>query len=329
MEQHQGGGEMYGGQATAERRPERGERTERGEREVPVRARPEPTTLSGQVRAFNAPVRLPEVPLESFTTKLVTETFEAIVGATAKQAETYAQILKEASKSVDELAEQVTDAQVFAFLAEHYPDHLGGTVVRGDYEFEDEKEEEKDEGEGKKGSEKLRKVVESLKKELSDPQSGRELDIPEPPENARGFDYLDVEKEKPGKLPEKISRAVAEKIADKMREKLSLLARTGVPRIVVTGGEIASKVTFKVSATEAERREASRLESDALGTNVRGSRDGWKKAAMSAAHSRLSVSPVNEENFDPATMDGSIVGELRLEFATERFPALAGPAGNA
>jgi hypothetical protein len=92
-------------------------------------------------------------------------------------------------------------------------------------------------------------------------------------------------------------------------------------RIVITNGEIFTKLTFNVTATDAQNTQKSNYQNQSVGAYIRGS-GGWGPVSVSAgaSYSKLNVSAVNEGSFNSVNMTAEMIGQVKLNFKTETFP---------
>ncbi|RQH35901.1 hypothetical protein D5R40_19680 [Okeania hirsuta] len=231
-----------------------------------------------------------------FTAGLINGTFDAIIGSTIKQMQAYADLVANLAKTLKQFeAENVSQAQVTAHLIERYPDPNDNsqTVVRSDYTFTNQQ---------------LKEVAEALELETSNLDTPLSLTIAQ---NATQFNANQVKD-----IRKKLSESLAQSMLDHLRE----MAREGMARIVISDGEILSKLTFKVSSSEADRKAESRYVREQGGAYIRGRAGwGWGRVSVGGSYSKLDVKAVNESSFDSLTMSTEIIGQVKLRFRTETF----------
>jgi hypothetical protein len=266
-----------------------------------------------------------------FTKGLIDGTFQAVIGATMSQMEAYARLVADLAKTLAQFqAENVGQGEITAHLANRYPDGQGGTSVRSGFTFQDTPANPETGAPAKSANQKFQEVVDALVAEtraLTPPfQLTREagsLNIPTTDQSIKKFEDAHLNLIRP---------AIGRMLATNMMENLRAMAREGMARIVITNGEILSKLTFNVSATSEQARQASQYHSDSLGISARASASwGWGSASLSGSYNQLNVRTVNERNFDNVTMSAEIIGQVKIGFKTETFPpvttAAALPAG--
>ncbi|HZH75153.1 MAG TPA: hypothetical protein VEY88_03910 [Archangium sp.] len=258
-----------------------------------------------------------------FTAGLINGTFDAIIGATVKQMEAYSKLVADLAKTLaDFKADNVTDAQITAHLAARYPDGVGGTSVRSNFTFTDTPADPVAGTPAKLAHDKLVEVSKALIQETKSNKVPLKFDgANEIVAGATSFTTAQVDL---------VRLAIGEMLAISMIEHLRAMAREGMARIVITNGELLSKLTFKVTATSEQETQRSRYQETELNANVRGGFGGksWG-VKFSASYNNLNVSTVNESTHDKVTMDAEIIGMVKLNFRTESYPPIVtdGPIG--
>lgn len=249
-----------------------------------------------------------------FTSGLINGTFDAIIGATVKQMEAYAALVADLAKTLSEFkADNVTEAQISAYLASRYPDGAGGTSVRPSYEFTPTAANPATGTLAKTAHDKLLEVAASL---IQDTRTNKT------PLKFEGVDAITTDATKFTQNQVTLARtAVGEMLAISMIEHLRAMAREGMARIVITDGELTSKLTFNVTATA--EQEARRTQYNQY--NSKGTTSGWNWWHWGRSYnnySQLNVSTVNESSHDKVTMNAEIIGMVKLKFRTESYPPI-------
>ena len=275
--------------------------------------------------AMNVAKQVKDIGFVEFTTSLVSGVFDTIVTATIKQMDAYATLIANLAKTLAQFqAENVSDAQINAHLSQRYPDGAGGTSVRSNFEF---KPSPAAEGQDEKpAAAKLQDVVKAL---ISETSSLR------PPNNlTRADDSLSIAEDASAtkftdEQAKKVRQAMGAMLAQSMMDHLRAMAREGMARIVITNGEIMTKLTFRVESNEIDTKTQSEYNRTDAGAYVRGRAGfGWWGGSFGASWNHVKVSTVNESNFDSLTMSTEIIGQVKLNFKTETFPpaVVDGPA---
>lgn len=253
-----------------------------------------------------------------FTAGLINGTFDAITGATIKQMQAYAELVANLAKTLKQFeAENISQAQVTAHLIERYPqpEDNSKTVVRPDYTFSDIAANPDDGTPAKTANEQLTEVANALEAETLNLGTGQQLSLTIAANQAQ-FTQVQVQE-----IRGKLSESLAQSMIDHLRE----MAREGMARIVITDGEILSKLTFQVTSTEADRKAKSEYNRQQVGAYIRGRAGwGWGRVSAGASYSNLNVKAVNESSFDSLTMSTEIIGQVKLRFRTETFPPVEG-----
>jgi hypothetical protein len=252
-----------------------------------------------------------------FTTGLINGTFDAIINATIKQMKAYAELVADLSKTLSEFqAENVTPAEILAYLSEHYPDGQGGTSVRSSYSFKDKPADPANNIPGETALQQINKVGEALVRATSGlPAADQLVYTPssDTTSDANGYRFGAT-------FADKAFKAVGKLLAKTMIEHLRAMAREGMARIVITDGELLSKLTFRVDAMEVDSVRTSQYKqrsfSASFGASFAASRF---RASLGIGYGSLNCSAVNTESFDSVTMSAEIIGQVRLKFQTQTF----------
>jgi hypothetical protein len=274
---------------------------------------------------MNVAKQVKDLGFVEFTTSLVSGVFDTIVTATIKQMDAYAKLVADLAKTLAQFqAENVSDAQINEHLAERYPDGVGGTVVRSSFTFEATAAAEGQSA--KTATEKLQDVVNALISETSS------LRPPAKP-LTRESDSLNIAADATAtKFTDEQTRvirpAIGALLATSMMDHLRAMAREGMARIVITNGEIMTRLTFSVNASEIDTRRKTDYSRHDAGAYIRGS-GGFLFGRVSAGASwnHVRVNTVNETNFDSLTMSTEIIGQVKINFKTETFPAIVTEGG--
>ena len=97
-------------------------------------------------------------------------------------------------------------------------------------------------------------------------------------------------------------------------------------RIVVTDGEIMSKLTFNLSTTEIQQKQQSNYNENLNRTQVGAGGNGfWWKVKASTDNTNLNVNSMNEQTFDSTLMSTEMIGQVKIRFKTESFPPYVAP----
>lgn len=249
-----------------------------------------------------------------FTTGLINGTFDAIVGATIKQMKAYSEMVAQLAKTLVQFqADHVTPADITKHLASTYPDGVGGTSVRHTYVFLATVANDDLGIPARDARENLTLVANALVKEVQN--ASPEFVFNETSDIQTGKESFTED------WVEKARKAMSKQLAKSMIEHLRAMAREGMARIVVTDGELLSKLTFKVNASEHEISSTSRYDAQSSGWGVSARYGGGRfGAGFSYGSSNVHVSTMDESSFDSVTMSAEIIGQVKINFRTESFP---------
>jgi hypothetical protein len=281
------------------------------------------TTGDTALRGMEAAKQVQNLGFVEFTAGLINGTFDAIVGATLKQMEGYAKLVADLSKSIQQFqVENVSDAQITAHLANRYPDGEGSTSVRPGYTFPDIPEDTETGAAGKTSNEQLQNVVNALINETQGLRRELRLTRELIGITRDATDITQFTQEQVATIRTSIGGLLATNMLGQLRE----MARDGMARIVITDGEIMTKLTFNVSTNELQERKKENYNRNLNRTQVSGGVNAafWKFNA-STDNTNLNVNSMNESSFDSTTMSTEMIGQVKLRFKTESFPPYVPP----
>jgi hypothetical protein len=274
--------------------------------------------------AMNAASRVQDLGFVEFTAGLINGTFDAIIGATVKQMEAYSKLVAELSKSIQQFqAENVSDAQITDYLAERFPDGKGGTSVVPETPFTDTPADAQTGAKAKTASEKIQDIVNALILETKGLPEAQRLTRAEGSLGiAENATVIQFSKEQ----VEKIRTAIGASLATNMIGQLRQMARDGMARIVITDGEILTKLTFNITATTQQQKRKENYNQNINETGISGGiGGGWWGVSASTKNTNININSVNETSFDSTTMNVEMIGQVKLRFKTETFPPINVP----
>jgi hypothetical protein len=193
--------------------------------------------------------RATNLPFPEFTAKIITGTFDAIIGATIHQMEAYAQLVANLASTIQQFeSSNVSDADIDRFLAENYPDGSGKTAVRDDFTFP--------------SVDALAKVYDDIVSVRLKGVFGTGTDqVAAPAALAKdGQGVLTQTSFVKDTQVDPIRAGVRRHLAKSNLDQLRGMARDGMARIVITDGRILTKLTFNVSATTQQATSSSDFE---------------------------------------------------------------------
>jgi hypothetical protein len=234
-----------------------------------------------------------EVDFPKFVAGLIDGVFNAIVDASIKQMEAYAELLKNVAKSVDQyMKDNVTENQARDYLADRYPDHL-------DLDLEGEQPKLK-------------------------PKEGHDEDNMPDFFNDLGMnikmDSFDDETVEATLVP-----AARRRIAMDRQQLLATMVLMGINRLVVTNGTINASVLFRLDTTDRVKRGVHQTAEQA-GGGYKSNRPGfwgWFSSSVEreSQWGNFKVSTVQDEDSEATSkMKVELGGKVNINFKSETFP---------
>jgi len=271
-----------------------------------------------------------DVDFPKFTTDLVTGVFEALQANQLTQLDSYSDLLSRTSKTltqyIDENSNEVHSDDVLALLAQPLasPISLGSGASRKEYASLGEWYSSADSSgaltqvtsKGAKAS-----LVSALGVSTStDPTTGADIIRKK----------TEIESIKTQSELVQLSR---ERIAAQRHGLLTQMVRMGMQRLVITKGEINTRVTFKLSETELDTKDTKDISykntSWGAAASYKGKLFGGKLSVSGGIRqTSTKVRTVDETSVDMSSLDIDLFGSVKLEFKTDYFP-LAPPSPEA
>jgi hypothetical protein len=246
-------------------------------------------------KAFTQLVR--DINFPQFVAGLIDGVFNAIVDASIKQMEAYAELVKNVAKSVDQfMKDNVSENQARDYLADRYPDFI-----------EIDTSEEQPQAKPKEGYDQ-----DNL------PDFFRELGLSAPVED------LDEEVTEQVLMP-----AARRRMAMDRQQLLATMVLMGINRIVVTNGNISASVIFQLKTRDVVERDFTQTAEQAGGKYATSqTRPGfWSWFRPSVTRERESswgnfkVTTVQEEDSESSVeMKANLSGKVNINFKSETFP---------
>ena len=227
------------------------------------------------------------IAFPTFVADLIKGSFDAIVGSTIKQMETFLQLISDVSKTVDQyMAENITDNQARDWLAQSYP-HL--MVVNT--EDEEPRVETTEAGD------------EASAADLTALRGA--LNLPEP---ITSLDDTVIE--------EQLVPAARRKLAQSRLQMLSSMVMLGLQRIVVRHGRIRATMGFHIDASDRLHQESA----SAFDTSTQLSVSGFYYVAFSARTSITYVRSTRQDSDSALNVSADLTGEVDVTFETDYMP---------
>jgi hypothetical protein len=118
-----------------------------------------------------------------------------------------------------------------------------------------------------------------------------------------------------------IQDAIKNGLARDGMNQLRQMAREGMARIVITEGEINTKLIFQVSSKETNTSNTSKTDSRGFGGSLKaGASWGWGNASVSAYYNQLNVSTVDQTSVGNIETLTQMSGQVIIKFKTDYKP---------
>lgn len=248
--------------------------------------------------------RLEEIGFPEFTTKLVTDVFDALVSANMRQTEAYIELLQKVGKSLTEFVNETKDDiggdEILQFLAAVAPPS--------------EADQENNEASAVRVGESLdSEQTDALTAALTkDGLTDNEDAVPESGTSLTEEAY------------NAILEAVAKRISANKYDLLKEMVKQGILRLVVDDGLIETKLTFRTygsSFYSNKKRDYNRKNFNFRAkAKTGGMLSPWVKASASTSYNSLSVSTATKTNQDRSGSSVNIFGNVRINFRTDYMP---------
>ncbi len=261
---------------------------------------------NGTSAAVTEAARLDEIGFPEFTTKLITDVFDALVGANLRQTESFIELLSAVAKTlsayVNDTKDDISGEELLQFLAKVVPP------------------DDPESGEATKVE-----AGETLSAEDADTLNAA-LDVPgltdansQPVDNkvaAQG--QLDQAK------VDAITEAIARRLAANRYDLLKEMVKLGILRLVVENGTIETRLTFTTYGSTFYQQNTSSYNRSDFKFRARARTGGfislWAKASASTAYTSTSVRIAKESNRDVSGSRVQIYGGVTINFKTDYQP---------
>lgn len=244
------------------------------------------------IQQFQTAADIRKLGFAEFTTDLITDTADAIVGSTIKQIKTFSELVKELAKGLDQWqAEYASPEQVAGYLRTTFPNADGtDTAIR---------------------------AGESYDKALYDriaAEFGSSLGLTEPTEGTEEFTEENVA------AIRNAATARLRKDAENSYRTLENLVRIGFARVVFNQGHVLTRIKFNVNAQSAQSslqtKTATTASSFGGGFTLRAGPFGL---GFGGRRSNITVETADLRSFEAISLRADIFGEVKVDFTTESF----------
>jgi hypothetical protein len=242
-------------------------------------------------------VRLPDIQFPEFTSKLITDTFDAIISANLRQTESYIELVgalaKTLSEYINDTKDDISGAEILQFVA---------TLLPGP----DEQHPTKIASGATLAGPEATKLTTAL-------TIAGEAAPPAIPTAALTASDVSA-----------IKDAVAKRLAANKYTLLKEMVKIGLVRVVINGGKIISQLTFSTYASSFYVRNSSSYNSSNFDLTVKANTGSalskWFSASASARYTSVSVRTTNESQQDVSGSSVNIFGRVELDFKTDYLP---------
>jgi hypothetical protein len=261
---------------------------------------------SGTSTAVTEATRLNEIGFAEFTTKLVTDVFNALVGAQIHQMEAYSELLAATSKTLTDYlsdsSDQVSDLAIQDWLSANLPGPAASVTAPT---IDDDTI-----------------VYENVK--LDATEIGRVASRTGVPTTwaTAGTSLTSTN-------VDAVTNKVRAMLATDRYNALKEMARMGLLRLVVTDGYIETRLTFTTYGSSDSLRAASSASgktSSISGTAKTGKAlNKWVDASVTASHTSVSARTTSAIDRDVSGSSVQIYGAVRVNFKTDYQPLAPAP----
>jgi hypothetical protein len=224
------------------------------------------------------------VAFPSFVADLINGTFNAIVNASIRQMEAFANLLANVAKTVDQfMADNITDNQAKDWLVSKYPYHLRVDTSSG--------------------APRLAMREDAADREPPSLKSDLGLDM-----------EVDFDEDT---INDTLVPAARRSLAEQRHRLLSTMVLMGINRIVVTSGRIRARLDFHIDASDSAKADsATRFEE----RNTAAVGGGFLGFGAMSVNSLAYVSTRSQSAQDEINASVDLMGEVDLKFKSETFP---------
>lgn len=245
-------------------------------------------------RVAKALSQVNQIGFPEFTSKLITDTVDALVAATLRQIRSFSDLVKELDAGAEAFkAKAVTDEAVTKFLVDAWPaggDNATAVVAGGTYNHA---------------------MFQDITNRL-----GAIDGLTDPGNTTATFTETQVTQ-----IRTRVKQALND-AADRTFSHLKTMVELGYARVVFTDGRILTKLTFQVDASDTSARQTSDYANSAFSASasIGGGILGWFSGISGrTAYSTVHVSTVNTQVASTDKAVGQIIGEVEVKFTRCRY----------
>ena len=224
------------------------------------------------------------IEFPTFVADLIRGTYNAIVDASIKQMEAYAELIANVAKTVDQfMSDNITDNQARDYLVSQYPGHFKIDASEGDPKV----------------------VLRDGATDKKVPSFKTDLELPE--DVALSDDTAE----------QTLVPAARRKLARGRQQMLSAMVMMGINRIVVTSGRIRATMGFHIDAHDYGRAQtASQFDE----TNVSAVTGWFGFGGGGSVNATTYVTSTKKDSTDALNLQTDLTGEVDLRFKSDYLP---------
>lgn len=264
---------------------------------------------SGTSEAVSQAARLDEIGFPEFTTKLITDVFDALVSSNLRQTEAYMELVNQTGKTlttfINDTKDDISGDMLLDFLAQALP------ADADDEENITALPDKNASGNVTLTAPQAAKLNKALDIEGMTDEDGKPINQVSP---VSGSDYK----------YDDILDAVANRVAANKYDLLQAMVKQGILRLVVENGEILTQLSFDAwgsSFSEETSRKYTRKTTAARARAKTGLFTSlWAKASASTKYNKMKVSTARKTDRDTSGSRVNIFGSVKLNFKTDYLP---------
>lgn len=247
--------------------------------------------------------RLDEIGFPEFTTKLVSDTFDALIASSLRQQQGYIELVNAVAKSlqkyINDTKDDIGPAEIMQLLAAAVPPQSPSATSEPT---------------------KVQPTATLTAKDAEALNSALEI---------KGTDIdQDNKAASAGKLDEngynKILEAAAKRLAANKYDQLQQMTKLGMLRLVVDDGTIETRLNFHTYGSEYFNRNTSDYSRDSFQLRANAKTGGllsaWVSASASTSYTSMNVSTANTSQNENSGASVDIFGGVRINFHTDYLP---------
>ncbi len=262
--------------------------------------------MSGTSEAVSQATRLSEIGFPEFTTKLITDVFDALVSSNLRQTQAYIELLQETSKTltnfINDTKDDISGEMILDFLA---------TVLPASSENDGQ----------------VTALVQDTANQsnvvLTDDQANTLNSALTLPDEV-GATKNNAIAEKGSNVYAVILEAVAKRVAANKYDLLKEMVKLGILRLVVERGEIETRLSFSTYGSSFSRNTLSKYNRKDFEVKAKAKTgkliSKWVEASASTKYTDVKVSTSNSTNQDSSGASVNIIGGVKIIFKTDYLP---------